>query len=55
MDYTVFKTKILIKSSLEVANASLFEILIKLKPGEEKITEIWQSMVAFCGRDREVL
>jgi len=27
MDYTVFKTKILIKSSLEVANASLFEIL----------------------------
>jgi len=27
MDYTVFKTKILTKSSIEVANASLFEIL----------------------------
>ena len=28
MDYTVFKAKILTKSSIGVANASLFEILI---------------------------
>ena len=27
MDYTVFKAKILTKSSIEVAKASLFEIL----------------------------
>jgi len=27
MDYTVFKAKILTKSSIEIANASLFEIL----------------------------
>jgi len=27
MDYTVFKAKILTKSSMEIANASLFEIL----------------------------
>jgi hypothetical protein len=30
MDYTVFKTKILTKSSKEVANASLFEILLNI-------------------------
>lgn len=28
MDYTVFKAKILTKSSIGVANASLFEILV---------------------------
>ena len=28
MDYTVFKAKILTKSSIEIANASLFEILL---------------------------
>jgi hypothetical protein len=28
MDYIVFKAKILTKSSIEIANASLFEILI---------------------------
>ena len=31
MDYTVFKAKILTKSSIGVANASLFEILYGLK------------------------
>ena len=31
MDYTVFKAKILTKSSIEIANASLFEILYKMK------------------------
>ncbi len=30
MDYTVFKAKILTKSSIEIANASLFEILLIL-------------------------
>jgi len=35
MDYTVFKAKILTKSSIEIANASLFEILFS-------ILDIWQ-------------
>ena len=38
MDYTVFKTKILTKSSIEVANASLFEILCSISP--ERIAAI---------------
>ena len=39
MDYTVFKAKILTKSSIEIANASLFEILYSaLQPQKEKKT-----------------
>ena len=44
MDYTVFKTKILTKSSIEVANASLFEILLILRPSADGIVEAIEYM-----------
>ena len=61
MDYTVFKTKILTKSSIEVANASLFEILYNPLPGwpyssiDETFLVIFSSTIRQRIRDNTIL